>query len=239
MGRSCFLPLILLTVTAVYPQKKSTIFERKENFIDIRDRLELYSMILRKYSTVPIWQTVMSSPEYDEAILLPDNNLLFGTIDLKPFNSHKISGHNKYAIYPEYNALYKIDSKTGEIIWVYGRTGQLSATSYQIINVSEKIVSLYHTEKDKAEIKQIDLEKGIEVSSLPIELNSKYVLLYANSILFVFNSIKQEIKYEGYSLTDNKLLYSSLLPGISDACSVEQIGGWIHSIFRWEKSCSC
>ena len=51
------------------------------------------------------------------------------------------------------------------------------------------------------------------------------MLLYANSILFVFNSIKQEIKYEGYSLTDNKLLYSSLLPGISDACSVEQIGG--------------
>ncbi len=224
MKRCYLLLIILFAFNFAYSQKKSNMFERKENFIDIRDQLELYSMILSKYSTPPIWQTIMSTLEFDEAILLPDNNLLFGAIDLKPISSHQLSLHNRYALFPNYHSLYKIDSKTGTILWEYGRNGQLGISSYQIIDVSDKSITIFHTEKNIAKFNKIDLEKGNEVWNLPVEPNSNYMVFYASSTLFISNSGKNELKYSGYSLKDNQLLYSKSLTGISDTCNIEQLG---------------
>lgn len=219
--------MCLLALTG-YSQKKSTLMQRKENFIDIRDQLGLYAAIVKKNAApAPVlWQKVVEARECDELLLLPDGNILFGTINLRSKTKSVIkgalTGHALYALFPNYSTLYKVDIHTGDILWKYERTGQMGTALYSFLDVSDKTLIMQENDEKKEYLLELDLASGKELWKQAIGTNSQCKKIAGN--ILVFQWADHSFTYTCYTLSGKKQVYTQSLDKVSKEYRLFEFG---------------
>lgn len=159
-------PFLLLFILLLFSQlagaqKLSKITTRKENYIDLTEKLTLDALILRKYGIEPKWQTIIQEQEFEGAYLLPGGDYLLQTIVMKALSDKKATLHEQYAFFPHYGPVYRIDHKTGNILWSLQRNGEMSKTNYQLLALKENQLLIQRSgAKNSEEILCIDLQNG-------------------------------------------------------------------------------
>lgn len=142
-------------------QKLSKIINRKENYIDLREKLALNALILSKYSIAPDWQTIMQEHEFEKAYFLPGGDYLLQTLEMKALSDKKITIHNQYAFFPHYGSVYRIDHKTGKVLWEFARSGEMSKNNYNVVALNEMTMIIQKVDYNKKHsFYQIDLGSG-------------------------------------------------------------------------------
>ena len=206
-------------------QNRSRITERRENYIDIREQLKLYTMMLDRYKTPVMWQTVVATRECDLLMTLPDGNLLYGFLDMRSKTSSKVSLTTTHlTIFPFYGPLCKVDAKTGNVLWQYERSGFFIEETYSIVDVTEKMLFIQHQSEKSNRIICVNLDTGREIWREDLELGARCILMYDMETLFVYAPADKGLTFEGFILEGRQKRYSITVYAVGDNCAAYSIG---------------
>ncbi len=199
------------------------------NFIDIREQLGLRAAIVKK-NTVPVpalWQRMVEARECDELLILPDGDILLGTIDLrskvKSVIGGALTGHGVYGLFPNYSTLYKVDARSGAILWKYERAGEMGSAVHRFVDVSDDALVIQQGNEKKEYLLQLDLANGKEQWRQEIESGAQCRRIGDNILVFHLSG-KEVLSCTCYSLPNRTQVYAKTLGNVSDNYLLTEFG---------------